>query len=257
MPSTSGGYRDRRRAESFGSIAEQYDRARPPYPGALLDELATLGGVDVLDVGCGTGKAAVMLAERGMRVLGVEPDAGMAAVAREHGVDVEVGAFETWDDAGRTFDLLTSAQAWHWVDPRAGARKAAGLVRPSGTVALFWNVHSLAPELRGRFDAVYERHAPALAGRTNGLASRGSSSADAAEPELVAAGFGDTRTRHFDWQQRYARAEWLDLLATFSDHHLLRRPTRESLLSALGDVVDELGGTVTVEYSTLLLLARR
>ena len=131
-----GAYRDRDRAESFGAIAAQYDRARPRYPAALFDELATVAGVDTLDVGCGTGKASVLLAARGLRVLGVEVDPAMAAVARARGVEVEVGAFETWDDRGRTFDLVTSAQAWHWVDPDAGARQAARVLRPDGVVAL-------------------------------------------------------------------------------------------------------------------------
>jgi hypothetical protein len=34
---------DRRRAESFGSVAEEYELHRPAYPEALLDDLAALG----------------------------------------------------------------------------------------------------------------------------------------------------------------------------------------------------------------------
>jgi len=46
-------------AESFGADAEQYDRARPSYPGALVDRIVGgRAGLDVLDVGCGTGIAA-------------------------------------------------------------------------------------------------------------------------------------------------------------------------------------------------------
>ena len=41
-----------------------------------------------------------LLAAPGVAVLGVEPDPKMAAVARRHGLEVEVGAFEQWDDAG-------------------------------------------------------------------------------------------------------------------------------------------------------------
>jgi 2-polyprenyl-3-methyl-5-hydroxy-6-metoxy-1,4-benzoquinol methylase len=100
-------------AGSFGSVAERYDRFRPGYPDALIDDLIGLRPLDVLDVGCGTGKVAVALAERGVRVLGVEPDAQMASVARGHGIPVEVACFEDWDDAGRRFDLITSGHAWH------------------------------------------------------------------------------------------------------------------------------------------------
>jgi 2-polyprenyl-3-methyl-5-hydroxy-6-metoxy-1,4-benzoquinol methylase len=102
----------------FDREAERYDRCRPPYPDALIDDL--LGpkpeGLDVLDVGCGSGIASRLMAQRGAKVLGVEVAPRMAEIARSHGIDVEVGAFEDWHPAGRTFDRVTSAQAWHWLD---------------------------------------------------------------------------------------------------------------------------------------------
>src|SRR5579864_6173840 len=98
-------HRDRLRACSFGGDPERYDRARPSYPSGLLDSLVGSVGQEVLDVGCGTGIAA-----RGCRVLGVEPDGRMAAVARRNGTGVEVSTFENWDPAGRVFDLVVSGQ---------------------------------------------------------------------------------------------------------------------------------------------------
>ncbi|MGH2834239.1 MAG: hypothetical protein ACRDK2_15825 [Solirubrobacteraceae bacterium] len=49
---------DRVRAESFGTVAAQYDSYRSTYPGALFDDLAALAPAQVLDVGCDTGMAA-------------------------------------------------------------------------------------------------------------------------------------------------------------------------------------------------------
>src|SRR5579875_1636628 len=125
MLSDSPLFVDRGRAESFGTVAANYDRFRPSYPPALIDDLVATGAHTVLDVGCGTGKAAVLLAARGLDVLGVEIDPKMAELARSHGVPVEVSSFEGWDAAGRMFDLLTCGQAWHWVDPARGVPKAA------------------------------------------------------------------------------------------------------------------------------------
>src|ERR1019366_5074522 len=101
---------DRRRASSFGDDAEQYDRVRPPYPSALIDELMTDHPTTVLDVGCGTGIASRLFAARGCDVSGLEPDQRMAAVARRHGFSVEDGLFEEWDPGSRRFDLLIAAQ---------------------------------------------------------------------------------------------------------------------------------------------------
>ncbi len=103
-------HHDRARAGSFGEDAECYDRARPGYPSALVDALLTDAPGEVLDVGCGTGIVGRLLSGRGCRVLGVEPDPRVAAIARRHGLAVEIGTFEDWDSAGRRFDLVTSVK---------------------------------------------------------------------------------------------------------------------------------------------------
>src|SRR6516165_6334275 len=114
-------HQHRQVAESFGSDAERYDRARPGYPGALVERIvAASPGRDVLDVGCGTGICARLFQAAGCRVLGVDPDPRMAELARQGGTEAEVAKFEDWDPAGRTFDAVIAGQAWHWVDPDAG-----------------------------------------------------------------------------------------------------------------------------------------
>ncbi|HEV7204364.1 MAG TPA: methyltransferase domain-containing protein [Jatrophihabitans sp.] len=245
-------HQDRARAESFGAVARAYDRARPAYPEALILDLAMRGPRDVLDVGCGTGKAARLLAARGLRVLGVEIDRGMAAVAREHGIDVEVTGFESWDDAGRRFDLITCGQAWHWIDPEAGAAKARRLLRPGGALALFWNLHELDPAVRSALDATYAEHAPDLPA---GERHHSGAHVEKYVGGLQRAGFGDVAVRDYSWQRIYRRDEWLDLVATYSNHALLPDERRDALLAAIGGVVDRAGGAVTARYTTNLVLA--
>src|SRR3954452_10575594 len=92
--------------------------------------LADGGALDVLDVGSGTGIVARQLAARGCRVLGLEPDPRMAEIARRRGTEMEVAAIEDWEPGGRSFDLVTSGQAWHWVDPAQGAARVAEALRP-------------------------------------------------------------------------------------------------------------------------------
>ena len=87
------------RSRSFGEDAEQYDRARPSYPTEVIDAVCE-GARRVLDVGCGTGIASRLFAARGVDVLGVEADDRMAAVARRHGIEVEVSTFESWSAEG-------------------------------------------------------------------------------------------------------------------------------------------------------------
>ncbi len=151
----------RQAAESFGSDPERYDRARPRYPRILIERIvAGPPGAQVLDVGVGTGIAARQFQAADCQVLGVDPDARLAEFARQSGVEVEVSTFEAWEAAGRRFDAVVSAESWHWVDPVAGAAKAAEVLRPGGRLAVFWNTGRPPADLEEAFAEVYRRVLP-------------------------------------------------------------------------------------------------
>ena len=129
-------HRQREVAESFGVDPALYNRARPAYPEALIERiLAATPGRDILDVGCGTGIVARQFQAAGCTVLGVEPDTRMAKFARGKGVEVDVATFEAWEPAGRMFDAVVAGTEWHWIDPVAGAAKAALVLGRGGVLA--------------------------------------------------------------------------------------------------------------------------
>lgn len=103
----------------FGEVAELYDRVRPSYPDALVDDVVELAGAGngardaplaALEVGAGTGKATVMFAQRGVTVHALEPSAAMAAIARRkcsryEAVTIEEIDFERWRSPDAPFEL--------------------------------------------------------------------------------------------------------------------------------------------------------
>lgn len=250
-------FEDRSRAESFGETAAQYDRARPSYPPALLDALLADGPRTVLDVGCGTGIAAALLAARGCTVLGVEVDARMAELARAKGIEVEIARFEDWQRHGRRFDLLTSGQAWHWIEPTVGAARAAEALHEGGKLAVFWNFGNPPAHVLELLAPIYARLASGVETYSVLLGNRDE------RVEATLAAMADCRslahaeTDTFMWSKRYDTAAWLEQLATHSDHHALTAQRRERLLGALGEALDSIGGSFEMAYETVLISARR
>ena len=244
----------RHRAEVFGTAAADYDRFRPSYPDALIDDLVAPRPARALDIGCGTGKAGRLLAARGVEVLGVEIDEDMAEVARRGGMAVEVASFETWDPAGRSFDLAVSGQAWHWIDPALGVPKVAGLIRPGGTLALFWNAIRVEPAIRDVLRATYERLAP-------GVSPLGRQVDEDRDPpyadDLRASGlFASVELRKYPWRRAYPARDYARLVQTYSDHLVLPAERRAALADGLVAALDGAGGEVVAEYETLTILAQ-
>jgi SAM-dependent methyltransferase len=251
-------HEDRVRAGSFGADAGQYDRSRPAYPTALIDELMAGDPRRVLDVGCGTGIASRLVAARGCQVLGVEPDERMAAVARSCSLEVETARFEDWEPMGRSFDLLLSGQAWHWVDPRVGAAKAAEVVVAGGRVGLFWNCGRHQAAIQTAFDAAYRRVGCEVDAHSVVLGHMGEDRFELASEGLEqSAKFGPVRRRSYGWDKVYSRAEWLDQLPTHSDHRTLPPAQLAELLDTIGRVIDSFGGSFSMHYDAVLLTAVR
>jgi SAM-dependent methyltransferase len=187
----------------------------------------------------------------------VEPDERMAAVAHRRGVNVVVAPFETWTAPADRFDLVVSAQAWHWVDQNIGPTAAADALRPGGRLALFSNGYEEV-SLRDELDVVYRQYAPQIVAKTFVLGRHASTLRSAHAGPIEACGrFGPVEERSFQWEHTYTRDEWLDQLPTHSDHRTLPPEVLSTLLRHIRAVIDESGGTLTIGHTTELLFAAR
>jgi SAM-dependent methyltransferase len=103
----------------FGSRASAYAAFRPTYPPAAVDAaLAGLGDprrLTVADVGAGTGISARLFAERGAKVVAIEPNAKMRGNAEPHpSVEWRDGSAERTGLDDASVDAVIACQAFHW-----------------------------------------------------------------------------------------------------------------------------------------------
>lgn len=134
--------------ERFSDRAAVYSRGRPTYPDALVAHLRAEGALPadgvVVDLGVGTGLSAEPFLRAGHRVLGVEPNAPMRAVAEERlgasGRYTSVaGSAEATTLPDRCAQLAIAGQAFHWFDPARAGAEARRVVVAGGWAALIWN----------------------------------------------------------------------------------------------------------------------
>ncbi len=265
MPIDDG---DRMRlAATFDAAAALYGRARPDYPPALFDTLAAAAdltpGDALLEVGCGTGKATLPLAQRGFHLLCVEPGPALAAAARvnlkDFPVQVVETRFEEWKcpDTFR-FRLVFSATAWHWVDPAKRYQLAWEALAPSGHLA-FWSAGHVFPDGGDSFfreiQDVYEEIGE---DRPLGGWPKPGELPDSQDEILATGLFEPVLTKHFSWTVRYTADQYVELLETFSSHIAMEDEKRRKLYRAMRHLISQRADPrVSRGWGAVLNVARR
>lgn len=134
--------------EPYKGIAGIYEDIRPSYPERLIYDVIKKTDLKLedrlLEIGAGTGKATVQFADEGFRVHAIELGEDMAEILKSKctqypNVSVDVVPFEKWncpDD--EKYDMIYSAQAFHWIDKTVKYKKCHELLKDNGYLVLFW-----------------------------------------------------------------------------------------------------------------------
>jgi SAM-dependent methyltransferase len=122
-------------ADHFSRLSARYAAYRPRYPDALFDAIARASrrGGRVWDCATGTGQAALPLADRFEAVIATDASRQQIRSATPHPrVRYVVGLAEAAPLGDRWADVVTVAQALHWLDLRGFYAEARRVLRPGG-----------------------------------------------------------------------------------------------------------------------------
>jgi cyclopropane fatty-acyl-phospholipid synthase-like methyltransferase len=163
-----------KKIEPYKGIAAIYDEIRPSYPEKLIRDIISRTGLKLgdrlLEIGAGTGMATVQFAEKGFAIHAVELGRDMAEVFRDKcskypAVSMDVASFEDWEYSGRQkYDVIYSAQAFHWLDINIKYKKCYELLNDGGYLVLFWyspcdDKSDAAAEIEQKVDEIVGRYA--------------------------------------------------------------------------------------------------
>jgi len=255
---------------TFDQDASLYEKARPGYPDALFEDIIEFSKISdhgkILEIGCGTAQATLPFAVRGYSIQCIELGANLAAVARQKLSDypkaqVSVGNFEEYPLEEKSFDLVISGTAFHWIDPHLGYRKAAQVLREEGTLALFWNKPvqtQVSAECVQSIQNVYERVVPEMAKRFPGLVHPDAIPTPVKDEINRSQVFGDVTVLKYRWEAEYSAKTYIELLNTYSDHIALEEEIRTKLFDGIETLIEiKFGGTIVKEHLSILYLAHR
>ena len=242
---------------TFNTAAVLYEDIRPGYPEELIRDVTDLSGCSnhsrILEIGCGTGKATRLFAERGYALACLDIGADLIAVAREQlrefpNVSFVREAFEKWQSEER-FDLIISATAFHWVDPKVRYLKASEVLKSKGFLAVFSNQHVRKDEgFFAESQSLYDKHYSSVTTNRPTHATN--------FPGVDT--FQDPIKRVYPWTQTYSSEQYIRLLNTYSDHIALPDRNKEFLFEGITNLIEtQYDGQITKHYEAVLDLRER
>lgn len=251
-------------ASSFNRSAAGYQSARPDYPDELYTDLINVAGLQpgdqLVEIGCGPGKATVPMARRGFRITALEPGPDLAEQARTNlagtASTVITTSFEDWQpDQPGSYALVYAATAWHWVDPELRWSKVASVLADGGHLAVFGAGHAFPEGFDPFFTEIQQTYNALGEGLDSWPPPRPDQLPDPS-PEYEAAGFAVDAVRRYVWPLRYDVDSYLALLMTFSGHILMPVDKRERLFTEIRRLFAERpDGLVTRHWISTMVIA--
>jgi SAM-dependent methyltransferase len=189
----------------------------------------------------------------------VEPGASLVALAQKRleayqQISFDVSTFEDWSADDQRFDLVLSAQAFHWIPTSIAYEKSARILKPSGCLALVWNMH---PDASGPLWETMQRIYADLWPSGYDETIPYQEMAELRAKEISESGdFDPPQVGIFPWSETYTTERYLGLLSTNSNHISLQPELRHRLFSAIAGLIDSYGGKIERPYLAYAYVAQ-
>lgn len=131
--------------------AQIYSKFRPTYPKELLERIFAfaakqgVGSGSALDLACGSGQSTFHLCDHFRRTIGADISAAQIECAlekakesgRSDDVEFVVSPANSLPFEDESVDLITCAQAWHWLDPDTVFSEIDRVLKRPGALAVY------------------------------------------------------------------------------------------------------------------------
>ncbi len=248
---------DRSLKTSFGNISKLYDTIRPSYPDELIKDIIKVSKIKnnsrILDIGCGSGKATILFTNRGYKnILGLDISKELIEIAKNNlplEINYIIDSFEDYQFKENFFDLIISAQAFHWLDQKLAYKKCYEILKPNGTLTLFWNFPDYNKnKLMRSILSLSKKYCPKFPediSDTEKYISR-------LKPH-----FKSINIRKYTMTLSYSKKEYLNLINTFSWVSSLDEEKKAELFKEINLVFNKVKEPIKRTYNSTLIIVRK
>lgn len=242
----------------FNEDPLNYDKYRPTYSEELFKDIIDYGQLNnsksALEIGIGTGQATLPILKSGSKVTAIELGENLATYVKKkfstfNNFEVENLDFESFNSGENQYDLVYSATAFHWIPEEVGFNKVYDLLKPGGTIALFWNhpfVNRDNDKIHREIRRVYEKFKPS----DKEITEFDENSCKKYTKLLDKYGFIDIKSKIYRKTRKLKAREYISLLETYSDHRECSRDIKNNLYNGITEAINKFGGEINI-YDTM------
>ncbi|MBW2982281.1 class I SAM-dependent methyltransferase [Candidatus Woesearchaeota archaeon] len=249
---------DKKLKASFWKVSSLYDTARPSYPSKLIDDILKISKIKkngkILDVGCGPGTATKLFAKKGYSIIGIDIGKELISLAKKNSpknASYKAVSFEDVKFRTKTFDLIISAQAWHWIKPKIALSKANELLKDNGYLALFWKFEESEKDIFiQKLIRLYIKYCGKKSGKPKSIIN-----AEKALKETDL--FYPYKKKEYHIDMGFTRKKYYDMIHTFSWIINLPIKAKKEFESRLNDLLSKKEDPFTVPFKYTLLIAKK
>ena len=257
---------------TFNTNPKNYDELRPTYVSKMFDDIIEYSSLDkemvALEIGIGTGQASLPFLKRGCHLTAVELGTDLAEFSRKkfkmyENINIINDDFEHIDLTEKSYDLIYSATAFHWIPIKLGVPKVKRLLKSGGVFA--WLSNHPCPskehlEIHNALQRVYHKYGEYFG---NNALHDIKSIEDINEVKLIdrknifdTYDFENIVYQSYQSTRTFNADEYCKLLCTYSGHINLPEEIKSSFLKDIRDAIFSLGDELIINDTILLVMGR-
>lgn len=250
---------------TFNEDIENYEKWRPTYCDELFKDIIGYSQIEqgkkAIEIGIGTGQATRPFLETGCELTAIELGKDLAEYSKLKFQEYKNftacnTAFEEYDCPEGSIDLIYSATAFHWIPEEVGYPKVSKLLKPNGTLALFWNrpfVSRDNDELHQNIQSIYQKYRPS----NSNIMEHDTERYEYLKKTIQAYGFRDIEFKLYHLTRTFTSSDYIALLNTYSDHRAMPSTTRVLFENEIREAILHFGDVLYVYDTIDLYLARK